>query len=469
VVPTTRAGVRSPPLTLSVSLVDSSFRDPAGFLFRRDGRLFRQVNEVFRDDFEQLSASGLYERLANERLLVRHRDVSLDLAAGPEAYRVLEPEQIPFISYPYEWSFGELRDAALLTLRVQRLAMEHGMSLRDASAFNVQFVGARPILIDTLSFERLVEGRPWVAYRQFCQHFLAPLALMAHRDDRLGRLWQLDVEGVPLDLAGRLLPRHARLRFGLLVHVVLHGRNVLRHANDPALSDAAKERRFSPRAFAAMVESLESTVRRLKWREVPTAQDERAPEDAARLEALLERFLDTTQPAMVWDLSAGTGRLSRLAATGKRTVIAFDRDHANVEAAYRQAAAGSGDRVLPLRLDLANPTPPIGWANRERHSLSERGPADLALLCGSVHELAIANNVPLDRLASFLGDIARSLVVEFVPKDDPAVAPLLAAREDIFSDYRQDTFEHAFGRYFRIAEIGELPRSGRTVYLMRAT
>src|SRR5687768_6819073 len=191
---------------MTVRRVDGSFRDPGCFLFRRDGTLYRQVNASARNDFEALSSSGLYQDLTERGLLVPHRQVDLSLADDPDAIAVIAPEPIAFVSYPYEWCFGQLRDAALLTLEAQLRALERGMVLRDASAYNVQFRDAHPVFIDTLSFGRYVEGEPWVAYRQFCEHFLAPLALMSATDVRCAQLLRHYLDGIPLDLASALLP-----------------------------------------------------------------------------------------------------------------------------------------------------------------------------------------------------------------------------------------------------------------------
>ena len=191
--------------------VGGSFRDPAAFVFTRDGVLYRQVNLAGRAVYDALMASGLYEELTASRDLVRHAEVDPALAADDRAYRVLQPERVPLISYPYEWCFSQLKDAALLTLRLQRAAMKRGMSLKDATAYNVQFDAGRPVWIDTLSFEPLRVGAPWVAYRQFCEFYVAPLALMRHTDVRLHQLLRTFLDGVPVDLASRLLPGHTRL------------------------------------------------------------------------------------------------------------------------------------------------------------------------------------------------------------------------------------------------------------------
>jgi hypothetical protein len=206
------------------TVVNASFRDPSGFVFWHDAVIYRQINHSYRKQYEHLIASGLYERLVTGGLLVRHNEVDLTLAPTDDAYRVIQPDFIAMITYPYEWCFTQLKDAALATLKLQRIALKHGMILKDASAYNIQFIKGKPVLIDTLSFEIYQDGQVWDAYRQFCQHFLAPLALMSYKDIRLGALSRLYIDGVSLDLATSLLPKRSWLKLGIALHLHLHSR-----------------------------------------------------------------------------------------------------------------------------------------------------------------------------------------------------------------------------------------------------
>jgi hypothetical protein len=448
-----------------------SFRDPRGFVFQREGRLLRQVNAAHREDYDHLMGSGLYEALVEAGLLIPHREVDVAFAATPEAYRVLEPERVAFISYPYEWSFGMFRDAALATLRIQDLALSFGMSLRDASAYNVQFQRGRPVLIDTLSFERLREGWPWVAYRQFCQHFLGPLALMSHRDVRLGQLLRVHIDGVPLDLVASLLPGRTWLRPGLMLHIHLHARSQRQHA-----AGATPRGRFGLRAFVGLVQSLRSAVDGLRWDPGRSAwvsyYQEAESYTAAALEhkqELVARFVEEAAPDQVWDLGGNVGAFSRIASDRGIFTVCFDVDPGCVEANYRRVAEAGEKNLLPLVLDLTNPSSRIGWESRERMSLADRGPADLVLTLALVHHLAIGNNVPLPRLGAYLAELGRALVVEFVPKSDPKVRDLLVVREDIFGDYTAEGFERAFGARFEILRREPVRESERVLYLMRRT
>ena len=223
-----------------------SFRDPAGFIFERDGVVHRQINEPYADTYASLMDSGLYQNLVDAGLLIPHVELADDAPpAAKDAHRVIRPEPLGFNSQPFEWSFTQLRDSALATLDIQRRAMRFGLSLKDASAYNIQLHNTRPVLIDTLSFEIHDQDYPWVGYRQFCQHFLAPLALMAHVDVRLGRMMESHIDGIPIDLASRLLPFRTMMRFGLAVHIHFHAKSQRRLAR-PGTDRSAGRGRMNP-------------------------------------------------------------------------------------------------------------------------------------------------------------------------------------------------------------------------------
>ena len=453
--------------------LDSSFRDPSGFVFTRDGILYRQVNRVFQPEFEAVTASGLYDELARDGLMVSHRIVGLDLAASPEAAAVLQPDRVGFISYPYEWSFGQLRDAALLTLEIQQRALAKGLTLRDASAYNVQFERGRPVFIDTLSFEPRKEGAPWVGYRQFCEHFLVPLALMSRVDMDLGSLLRTHLEGVPLELGARLLGRRSWLRPGLLFHVQLHAMAQRRYKDRPPEPGVA-QRPISAQTVLGLTQSLRSVVEGLTWDPGGTEWSDYAGDNNYTAEAagskreLVAGMLRGRGARTVWDLGANTGEYSRAALTVAEHVVAFDLDPAAVERNYRRVRAEGETAILPLRMDLTNPSPALGWAHRERLSLEQRGPADALLALALVHHLAIGHNLPLERVADFLARLGRALVIEFVPKSDSQVQRMLRSRPDIFPSYTREGFEAAFRSSFHIDAVTPVSGSERLMYLMTA-
>jgi ribosomal protein L11 methylase PrmA len=451
--------------------LEASFRDPSGFVFERAGVLYRQVNKRYQPHFDRLSTSGLLKSLQDDGLLIPHEEVDTAIGAVG-AYRVLRPRQVPFISYPFEWCFSQLRDAALVTLEVQARSLAVGMSLKDASAYNVQFVGGRPLLIDTLSFEQHEDGRPWVAYKQFCQHFLAPLLLMARRDARLSQLFRVFMDGVPLDLASSLLPGWSWLTPTALMHVHLHAKAQSKYSGSEGVAKA-KGARVSSQSLRMLIDSLRRAIAAMRWTPAGTewgdyySDTNYTDEAAAEKARLVSAFHERVRPRTVWDLGANTGRFSRLASARGVDTIAFDLDAAAVEKNYREVVLTGNRHELPLVLDLTNPSPAFGWAGRERSSLSERGPVDLVQVLAVVHHLAISNNVPLPRVAAYLASLGRALVIEFVPKADSQVQRLLASREDVFDGYTREGFEAAFEQHFTIDVAERIRGAERVLYLMR--
>ncbi|MBM3178960.1 MAG: SAM-dependent methyltransferase [Chloroflexi bacterium] len=449
----------------------ASFRDPSGFLFSRNGVLFRQINRACENDYVRLMDSGLYEKLVKAGLLIPHVESDQSPAETDAAFKVIQPEHVPFISYPYEWAFSQLKDAALVTLSIQKRALKHGMSLKDASAYNIQFVRGRATLIDTLSFEIYKEGKPWAAYRQFCQHFLAPLALMSCRDVRLNQLLRLYIDGVPLDLASGLLPIKTKFNFGLFTHIHIHASAQKRFA-DRVDSPREGALGMSQHAMIGLIESLEGTIRKLLWKpsgtEWGTYYESTNYSDSAfeHKKKLVREWSAEQNPAMVWDLGGNTGVFSReTAATGAFTV-SFDIDPAAVEQNYQVVKKNKEQNLLPLVLDLTNPSPAIGWNNQERDSFGARGPVDLVLALAVIHHLAISNNLPLPQLADFFAACCKTLVIEFIPKSDSQVQKLLASRQDIFPDYTREGFESAFTERFRIQKTVPVRDSERVLYCM---
>jgi hypothetical protein len=451
-----------------VEKLAASFRDPSGFVFRREGVLYRQINPCCAADYGQLMDSGLYAELTHCELLVEHEEVDAPPVEPSRAFKIIRPREIPFISYPYEWCFSQLQDAARLTLEIQDAALAHGMTLKDANAFNIQFRDGKPIHIDTLSFTTAKAGPAWTAYGQFCRHFLAPLALMSFRDARLGRLLALHPDGVPLDLAGRILPRRAFWNFHRWVHLWLHqlGEQNAHRVKTPTKSATAQQR-------LALVDSLRSAVKSLpaprissRWSQYETTMPSYSADARSAKERTVEDAIALVHPKTVWDLGCNTGVFSDLAARHGATVIASDYDHDCIEAIYRRMrSASSSASVLPLVIDFANPTPPVGWAGAERFSWLQRGPADLVLALAIVHHWALGGNVPLPMIAEFLAASGRRVLVEFVPKTDPMSQQLLATRPDIFPDYDRANFENAFLGYFDLRQAVPLPESERVLFL----
>ncbi|MBD3388991.1 MAG: SAM-dependent methyltransferase [Candidatus Altiarchaeales archaeon] len=450
--------------------VPSSFRDPNGFVFTEGGEVFRQVNISYKRQYEKLMFSGLYDDLVSDGLIIPHIESDHEPLKNHGAYKVLKPDIVRFTSYPYEWCFSQLKDAALTTLSIQMKSLEHGMTLKDASAYNIQFNRGKPVLIDTLSFEVLDPTVPWVAYRQFCQHFLAPLALMTYIDPGLNSLLKSHLDGVPLSMASNMLPRRTYLNWGLLVHLHMHSKSqsrLIRHR------DKMEDRAISLNSLKGLADNLMSTVKSLVWKPDKTVWSEyygvESNYDDSSFDAKKKRvgeLIEKANPASIWDIGANTGLFSRMASERGVPTLSLDYDRSCVEVNYLRVKKDGDENLLPLHSDITNPAPAIGWMNQERKSLLERGPTDTVLALALIHHLAIANNLPLAMVSSFFSGICKKLIIEFVPKQDSNAQRLLQSREDIFPDYNLEEFEGEFSRYFKIDSKLPIPGSDRVLYLM---
>lgn len=448
---------------------NSSFRDSSGFLFYIENELYRVINYSYKEQYDHLINSELYKKLTENNLLISHEEIN-NLEIDYSYYKIIKPKKIPFVSYPYEWSFSQLKDAALLTLRIQKGAMKYGMTLKDGSAYNIQFFNGKPIFIDTLSFEMYEDGQIWKPYKQFCQHFLAPLALMSKKDIRLNLLSKTFIDGIPLDLTAKLLPKTTFGNFGLMAHIHAHAKSQKHYENKE--DTKIKERTISKRSFEGLTDNLDSSIKKMTWKEDNTewgnyySDTNYSEESFEEKKKIILSTLEKITPRIVWDLGANTGIFSRLASDQGINTISFDIDPLAVEKNYLESLKNNEQNILPLILDLTNPSSNIGWNNDERISFLQRGPADLVFALALVHHLAISNNVPLYKIAEFFSTISKFLIIEFIPKSDSQVKRLLTTREDIFKNYDEQNFEKEFSKFFKITSSQKLVESERTIYIM---
>ena len=447
----------------------SSFRDPSGFLFEKNGELFRQVNHSYKNQYDQLMNSGLYEKLLEENFLLPHKEIDMDSPKSDLCYKIIKPQKIPFISYPYEWSFSQLKDAALCTLEIQKIAMDFGMTLKDGTSYNIQFYNGKPILIDSLSFEIYEDGDVWRPYQQFCQHFLAPLSLMTHQDIRCNRLLSIFLNGLPLDFTSKLLPFSTKTSFGLMSHIHLHAKSQKKHESDREM----KKPTMKKLSLIGLIDNLHTTVEKFSWSPKDTEwgnyySDTNYSDSAfSQKREILSNFLEKYQPREIWDLGGNDGTFSRLASDKEIPTISFDIDPAAIEKSYLKLKETKEKNILPLVLDITNPSPGIGWENNERKSFISRGPTDSVFALALIHHLAISNNLPLEKISSFFSKICNNLVIEFVPKSDSQVQRLLSTRIDIYENYSQDNFEKTFSKDFELIENFSINESERTIYIMK--
>lgn len=445
-----------------------SFRDPSGRILHKKNKVYRTITDYYKEDYEHLIKSGLYKKLVKLSLLIPHTEVKTKF---PNTYKLINPIKIPFVSYPYEWSFSQLKDAALLTLKVQKIAFEHGMILKDASAYNVQIYQGKPILIDTLSFEIYQKNMPWVGYRQFCQHFLSPLLLMAVRDLRLNKLTQSFLDGVPLDLASRLLPLKTWINLPILIHIHIQSRLQNTFGGKRLSRDKYG---ISTAGLMGLGDNLEKMVQKINHRYQKSFWSEYyktnsySHQGIRSKEKIVIDCIQMLRPKIIWDMGSNTGEISRKITRYCDLVVAFDNDPVVVEQNYAVCRKEKITNCIPLVVDLCNPSPAIGWENTERLSFFERGPADTLIALALIHHLVIANNIPFEKIASTFQRLGNNLIIEFVPPTDPQSQRLMANRERVFSKYDQEEFELVFGKYFKIIRKIKIPSSPRSIYVMRS-
>ena len=463
----------------SAAFEPGSFRDPDSRVWSAGGRILRLLSDRGLADWRAFSASPLFAELVREGKLVGTREAG-DVPALPGLHDgvagVLEHDVVPFVSYPYEWSFGMLRDAALLQLELVRRAVEAGLQLKDSSPYNVQFRGARPVFVDVGSFEPLREGEPWAGYRQFCMLFLYPLLLEAWKGVPFQPWLRGSIDGISPQELRNVLSLRDRLRRGALTHVVLHARLERRYEErDTDLKRELKAAGFRKELILANVKRLEKLVAGLEPRAGSSAWSGYGPtttysdEDAERKARFVAEAVAAERPRVVWDLGCNEGRHARIAAETAEHVVAVDADEVVVDRLYEALKAEGAGTILPLTMNLADPSPGLGWRGLERRSLPERGTPDLALCLALVHHLSISGNVPIVEVVEWLRSLSATLVVEFPTPDDPMVARLLRRkREHDHPDYRRDWFERCLEERFDVARLEELASGTRVLYLARS-
>jgi hypothetical protein len=423
--------------------------------------VFRVLSAAGLEEWEAVAGSPLWSELQAEGRVVATEPAALaalpDLLAG-EAAGALRHEPVPFVSYPYEWPFSMLKDAALLQLELNRRALRADLALKDASPYNVQWQGSRPVFIDVGSFERLRPDEPWAGYRQFCMLFLYPLMLQAYKDLPFHAALRGSLDGIaPHD--ARAMLAGERFRKGVLSNVLLHARLESRYAGVEGGEVKRDLRRagFSKELLAANFEKLEKLVRKLEWKPGETAwtgygEDNTYDEgSAAAKDAFVREAAARRRRRLAWDVGANEGRHARIAGESADFVVALDADHATVDALYRRLRDERREDILPLVMNVCDPSPDLGWRGRERAALDRRGTPELVLCLAVVHHLCISGNVPVRELLDWLRSLGAALVIEFPDRSDPMVQRLLGGKRAASNpDYERAAFERALEERFEL-------------------
>jgi hypothetical protein len=470
-------GEGTPPRTVD----PGSFRDPSSTVFYAGDEVLRGLDADAAADWAALVKAPFFGKAVETGRIVRTNQVPTDEAAGlvPEGRSwptVLRHERVPFVSWPYEWTFSQLQDAALLHLDLLSAALDAGLTMKDGYAYNLQWVGSRPTFIDVPSFTRS-SGGPWQGYRQFCRTMLFPLMLQAHKDVSFRPMLRGQLDGIePRQMRG-LMSARDMARAGVLKNVVLHSAIEGKFKTDARgsrqVGEDLKAGGFSDELAKATTKALRKLVAGLKWQagdshwtsyqQTSTYSDQ----DRATKEEFVDSALAGSNAKLVWDLGANDGTYSRIAARHAETVVAADSDEATVDALYRSLRREGDTRILPLVMDLSDPSPGLGWMGKERPGFYDRRKPNMVLLLAVLHHMAITSNIPLSGLVDWIHGLGEKMVVEFVHTDDPMVKRLLSNKpEGMFADYHVDEFERLLKARFTIERQELLPSATRTLYLV---
>lgn len=445
----------------------SSYRDNAGFVFTNNGKVYRYIHPLYEEHYTTLFKSRLYEELTNKGWLISHKEIEDISVFNFIEGKVLLPTQIPFISYPYEWSFDMWKDAALLTLEISLASLKKEMILKDASPFNIQFLNSRPVFIDSLSFENYKDGEPWIAYRQFCECFLAPLLLMHYCHPDTNRFLTIYPNGIPLKVLTSLLPIKSKFNLNTFLHIHLHA-----GFSEKQGGKSANKETLSKQKLKTLLKGLYEFVKTLQPKKQKTTWDDYYSssilgEDYLKAKTnIVESFIKSIDFESVIDLGANDGHFSLLFNPDKN-IISIDADVNCINDLYKKLKTNNTKNILPLVINLVNPSPAIGWNNNERESINTRLKADLVMALALVHHLAITKNIPLSFIADWLSQMCNHLIIEFIPKSDEKVKLLLQNRKDIFDDYTLENFKSTFANKFILVKEEKVANTDRILFLMK--
>lgn len=438
--------------------IPASFRDEAGFVFKSNNTFYRTVEHHFKPHYDVFK-SNLYPILVEKSMILSFEEVEI---TDNSYYKILKPKQLIFKSYPFEWSFEMLKKAALLTLSIQKICIENSMTLKDASAYNIEFVDNKPIHIDLLSFEKYNESQPWIAYRQFCEHFLGPLLLMSKVDMNLNSLWYKYHEGFPLALVSKLLPFSTKFNLHIFSHIHLHAKYLNKEGFGVTKS------KFSKHKMLSLLDSLETLVINLKDNQSKTNWSDYYNEcsystnEISEKKEVVSSFLSNIKPTQIWDIGCNTGEFSILAGQFAQHVIATDYDVNCINHLHIKIDSITNKNIIPLINDITQPSPALGWNNQERESLLSRINVDTILALALIHHLYFSKNINFEMLASMFKSKAKNIIIEFVPFSDSQVKKINSTKLEDFN-YSKEHFENTFSKYFEL-KSQHLLTNNRIIY-----
>ena len=452
-----------------------SFRDRSARVFYSDGLICRAIDASALEEWTWVSSRPFFPEAMNAQKIIQTSLASTEKSRVPNTGFVatLQHERVPLITWPYEWCFSMLRDAALLQLELMERGLKEDCILKDASAYNFQFQGTQPVLIDTPSIVRTNPGTPWEGYRQFCQMFLYPLMLQAWKGVHFQPWLRGSLEGILPEQFARVLSWFDLFRSGAMTHVWLHARLQAVAETQVSTASSLQAHGFNKQMIQNNVAGLTRLVDRLQWKEVKSVWSDYdnvtgpVSRDGYEKEQFVEKVCASGHWKTVWDLGCNQGRYSRIAAKRSEVVLAMDADHLTIDRLYRALREEKNRIIVPLVTDLSDPSPGLGWRGQERSPLEQRSRPDLVLCLALIHHLVIGRNLLLSDVIRWLASLQATVIIEFIDRNDEQVQRLLRNRTDVFTDYSREEFLGLIENHFVVQEQFGLSSGTRTLYQLR--
>jgi hypothetical protein len=441
----------------------SSFRDPDSVLEFDSKFYYRKMSDKYLPHYLFFKKSGLKDELIKEGHILLFEEIYDEHPNVGFANQVIKTQKIPFVSYPYEWSFSQFKEAALLTLKINLIALKYGMILKDASMFNVQFIGSKPIFIDLGSFEIYKNNSPWAGYQQFCRHFLAPLLLASYKDFRLIKLLIVNIDGIDLSFVRKLLPIKSYFNSGVFLHIILNTTGLKTTSN--------KKIKLKKQGLKSILIHLTDTIENLKLKnknsEWADYYNNTNYSDSGLLQkaSIIEAFINGLNVKTALDVGANDGKFSKLLSNRSIYTVSTDIDELAVEKNFIDALRDENVNLLSLHLNLANPTPSIGWDNIERKSFYDRAKFDLVLALAVVHHFVITYDLSFEMIAEKFSKIGKYLIIEFPLPEDEKVQLISINKLSQFSNYNIENFKSAFEKYFSELDNKFIESNSRVIFL----
>ena len=465
-----------------IERIFSSFRDPSGFVYTDGERIFRVILKSAQEEWQKFVESKLFSLLQEKRYLQSTKLISLrDYQSWlnfstEEAIALVEhDEKIPFISYPYEWPFSMLRDAALFHLEFLKECLNEGFITKDGTPYNIQFIGTKPTFIDILSIISYREGNPWVGFGQFSQLFLYPLFLMSYKGIPFQPWLRSELEGMDVYTVRKFFSFWDIFKPGIFSNIFILAKLQKLFS---AQKESIKDKIFSSGTITRktihshilrlykIIKSLPAPRLFSLWDKYENENIYSAKDKEAKHNFILES-VRAVRPSLLLDLGANTGEYSILSASYAKYVVAIDNDYQAIDTFYNSLKETKVKNVLPLIGSIVNPAPDLGWKLAEHSSFFHRLKPDMVLCLALLHHIRIGNNIPLQDFVEWLIGLAPNTIIEFVKKEDPMVKILLKEKADTYSDYNEEVFEYHLKKHGKIVKKYNLSLGSRALYFFK--